>query len=216
MNDDLDRVVQHTRQYWFSDGVVELSVGGTFILLGVYFYLHTILRSGSPVLLIIQAGFVILLFGAIYASRFLINKLKTRITYPRTGYVSFKPASKFQRLLSAGVAIIIASINILVFATTPLSMNWIPAVTGSIVGIVWLISAVRVRLVRFYLQSLASVLLGAALSLLGWETYLSLAVYYGSMGVILILSGGFTLYIYLRKSNPKQNLPPADQAQQIN
>jgi hypothetical protein len=209
MNDELDRVVQRTRQYWFADGLVELSVGGTFIFLGLYFYLQSILPSGSLILFTLQAGFVLLLFGIIFLSRYLVNKFKARLTFPRSGYVSYKRATRNQRILSASVALIIASLNVVLFVTTPLSLSWIPAVTGSIVAVVWLISGVRTGLLRFYLQALISVLLGAALSLLAWETYLSLAVYYSAMGLILIASGGLTLSKYLRQSPPIENETPA-------
>ena len=77
MNDELEHVVQRTRQYWFSDGLVELSVGGTFIILGLYFYIQSILPSESLVLLAIQAGFVFLLFGVIFLSRYVVNKFKS-------------------------------------------------------------------------------------------------------------------------------------------
>lgn len=209
MNNDLDQVTRRTRQYWFVDGLAELSVGGTFIVLGLYFYLQAILPSGSLVLLTIQLGFVVLLFGVIFLSRYLVKKFKSRLTFPRTGYVSYKRASKKQRIVSASIAIIIASLNIAVFLSTPLSLNWIPAITGLIVGIVWLISAIRVGLIRFYLQSILSLLLGVGLSLARLGTYQSLAIYYAVMGTVLLISGGVTLAKYLRQYPTSENDSPA-------
>ncbi|UCE00640.1 MAG: hypothetical protein JSV42_07975, partial [Chloroflexota bacterium] len=71
------------------------------------------------------------------------------------------------------------------------------ATTGLIVGFVWLISAARVGLLRFYLQSIVSFLLGIGLSLSGMDTYPSLAVYYAGMGLILLISGCVILVRYL-------------------
>ena len=88
MNDNIDHVVQRTRQYWFSDGIVELSVGSLFLLLGVYFYLQSTLPTGSLLLVGFQVGFVFLLVGAMFLSRYLVDKLKSRFIFPRTGYVS--------------------------------------------------------------------------------------------------------------------------------
>ena len=209
MNDELEHVVQRTRQYWFADGLVELSVGGTFIILALYFYIQSILPSGSLVLLAIQAAFVFLLFGVIFLSRYVVNKSKSHLTIPRTGYVSYNRASKKQRIVSAGFAIFIAALNIALFLATPLSLNWIPAITGLVVGIIWLISAFRVGLLRFYLQSILSLLLGVGLSLARLETYQSLAIYYAVMGLVLILSGGLTLINYLRQNPPLENDSPA-------
>ena len=205
MNDELELVVQRTRQYWFADGLVELSVGGTFIILGLYFYIQSILPSESLVLLAVQAGFVFLLFGVIFLSRYVVNRFKSHLTFPRTGYVSYNRASKKHRIVSAGIAIFIAALNIALFLTTPLSLNWIPAITGLVVGFIWLISAFRVGLLRFYLQSILSLLLGVGLSLARLETYQSLALYYTVMGLVLILSGGLTLIKYLHQNPPLNN-----------
>ncbi|MBE9473833.1 MAG: hypothetical protein IMY85_03015 [Chloroflexi bacterium] len=209
MNDDLNQVTRRVRQYWFADGLAELSVGGAFIVLGLYFYLQSTLPSGSLVLLTIQAGFVVLLFGVIFLSRYLVSKFKARLTFPRTGYVSYNRASKKQRIVSAGTAILIVALNLALFLNTPLSLNWIPAITGLIVGIVWLISAIRVGLIRFYLQSILSLLLGVGLSLARLETYQSLAVYYAAMGIVLLISGGVTLAKYLRQYPTSENDSPA-------
>lgn len=209
MNDELAQVVQRTRQYWFSDGLVELSVGGTFIILGLYFYIQSILPSGSLLLLAIQAGFVFLLFGLIFFVRYLVNKFKSQLTIPRTGYVSYNRATRKQRIVSASIAILIAALNIALFLATPLSLHWIPAVTGLIVGIIWLVSAFRVGLLRFYLQSIFSLLLGVGLSLVRLDTYQSLAIFYTLMGLVLILSGGLTLIKYLRQNPPLEIDSPA-------
>lgn len=200
MNDDMNQVVKRTRQYWFSDGIVELSIGGLFVILGVYFYLQSILVPGSLALLALQIGFLFVLIGLTFISRFLINKIKTRLTTPRTGYVSYKPASKKQRITSLVIVLLIALANVILFLSTPLSMNWIPTITGVLVGTLWLISAFRVSLLRFYLQAILAFLLGGTLSLANLELYQSLALFYGILGVILSLSGGITLARYLRQN----------------
>jgi hypothetical protein len=138
-----------------------------------------------------------------------VNKFKSGLTFPRTGYVSYKRASKKQRIISVSIAIIIASLIIALFLSTPLSLNWIPAITGLIVGIVWLISAVRVGLVRFYLQSILSLLLGVGLSLARLETYQGLAIYFAAMGIVLLISGGVTLAKYLRQYPTSEKDSPA-------
>ena len=199
MNDNIDYVVQRIRQYWFSDGIVELSVGGLFLILGVYFYLQSTLPTGSFLLVGLQVGLVFLLFGAIFLNRYLVDKLKSRLIFPRTGYVSYMRASKKQRLVSIGIVCIIAAINAALFLTTPLSIYWVPSITGLIVGSLWLISAFRVGLLRFYLQSILAFLLGVILSLSNLEIYLGLALFYAILGCVLVLSGGWTLAAYLRQ-----------------
>lgn len=202
MNDELDHVVKRTRQYWFKDGLVELSMGGIFLFLGLYFFVQSLLPSGSFLLFVLQAGFVLAIIGSIFLGRRLVSKYKSHLTFPRTGYVTYKQASVTQRLISASLALLMSALILGLFLTTTISMNWIPAITGLIVSIVWLISAARVGLVRFYLQSIFSIILGVGLSLVHMETYQSLALYYAVMGFLLILSGGLTLAKYLRQNPP--------------
>jgi hypothetical protein len=212
MDNHLDQVVQRTRQYWFVDGIVELSVGGLFLILGLYFYLQSILTAGSWLLVILQVGFVFLLVGSIYLNRLLVSKLKSRLTTPRTGYVSYKRASRRQRLVSMVIVGVIALINVLLFLSTPLSLNWVPAISGLIVGSLWLISAYRVGLFRFYLQTILAYLVGAILFWTSLDLYQSLALFYGILGVILVLSGGITLTRYLRQNPSLDESPPLKSA----
>jgi hypothetical protein len=205
MNDDLEHVVQRTRQYWFSDGLVELSIGGIFIFLGLYFFIQSILQPGSLASLIMQAGLILAIFGAIFLGRRLVNRFKSRLTYPRTGYVTYPKASRKLRLLIMSLVMVTMAIIVGLFLTSSVTINWVPAITGLIVSIIWLVSAVRVGLVRFYVQSLLSLLLGAGLSLLTLETYQSLAIYYSGVGLVLAISGGLTLFKYLHQSPPLEN-----------
>ncbi len=209
MNDELEHVVQRTRQYWFSDGLVELSIGGIFIFLGAYFFVQSHLQPRSLILFILQAGLILAIFGSMYIGRRLVSRYKSRMTHPRTGYVTYKQASKPQRMRSIGLVLFMVTLIVALFLTTTISMNWIPAITGLIVSILWLISAARVGLIRLYVQSLLSLLLGVGLSLASLETYQSLAVYYAVIGLVLILSGGLTLIRYLRQNPPLKNNSPA-------
>lgn len=198
MNTKSDKVIRRTRQYWFSDGIVELSVGSLFLFLAAYFYLQHVLPDGSWLLIALQIGFVFLLFGGIFLSRSLVDRLKSRLTFQRTGYVSYKRASRRQRLVSVGMVCLVAGVNIVIFLATPVSVDWVPAASGLIVGSLWLLSAFRVGLLRFYLQAILAYLLGVILSIVGIEIYYGLTVFYSILGVILVVSGGWVLAVYLR------------------
>jgi hypothetical protein len=112
-------------------------------------------------------------------------------------------------MLSIGLVLFIVTLIVGLFLTTTIAMNWILAITGVIVSIIWLISTARAGLIRLYVQSLLSLLLGVGLSLASLETYQSLAVYYAVMGLVLILSGELTLIRYLRQNPPLENNSPA-------
>ena len=90
------------------------------------------------------------------------------------------------------------------FALAPASLTWIPAIIGLIVGAAWLFVAYKVDITRFYLMALLSVFLGAGISLAGFGDILGLALFYAVMAFVLIISGGTTLYKYLRSTQPPE------------
>jgi hypothetical protein len=79
----------------------------------------------------------------------------------------------------------------------PAAVDWLPAVTGLIVTAVWLVTAARVGLLRFYFLAFASIILGVGLSIAGLGDTLGVSYYYAAMGPTLILTGGMTLRGYL-------------------
>lgn len=209
MNNNFEQVKKRTRQYWFSDGFVEIINGAIFLLLGAYFYLQFSLPDGSIWLFLLQAGFVILLIGSIFLGRRVVNTLKIRFTYPRTGYIGFQPASKQNRWIAAGVALFMAILLVVLFNATPVSLNWLPAITGFVVAAFWLVSAARVGLLRFYILAVGSMLIGTGLSFANFEVLIGTAAYYSAMGALLMGSGGLTLTRYMRQSSDlEDNLTP--------
>jgi len=87
MQSNLSDVEQRVRRYWYTDGIGELIGGGMFILLGTYFALQEFLRHNSLLGGILQASLILVMIGGTAIARRLINTLKTRLTYPRTGDV---------------------------------------------------------------------------------------------------------------------------------
>ncbi len=209
MTNEIDRVTQRTRQYWFSDGIVELSIGAVFLFLGIYFYLQSRLEPGSPLLIGLQVGFVFLLIGSIGLSRRLVTKFKARLTAPRTGYVSYKRATRKQRLVSVFIVCLIALVNAVLILFSSQTINWVPLISGVIVAGLWLITAVRVSMLRIYFQAILALLLGGILSLINLDLYQSLAWFYGILGLVLVISGVYNLVIYLRRHPPLQENPQA-------
>ena len=68
----------------------------------------------------------------------------------------------------------------------------------------------KIGLPRFYAMALLSALLGIGISIAGLGDMLGLAVYYLATSLIMLLCGGFALYIYLRDTKPPQNAPTLD------
>jgi hypothetical protein len=212
MQNNVSDVQRRVRRYWYTDGLGELIGGGMFILLGLYFALQEFLGHESLVSGILQASLVLVLIGGMFMSRRLINALKTRLTYPRTGYVEYEVdehAMKSRRIWVALLAFTISALT-MVFVRLFQFFDAIVAVTGVAVGLVLVVlRAKSAGLRRFYALGVVSLLLGLVLSGSGLPNAYSLGLFYGLMGVAFITSGGLTLRRYL-----KENPLPADAGRQ--
>ena len=204
MEKNLSDVEQRVQRYWYTDGIGELIGGGMFVLLGIYFALQEFLGQNSMVGGILQASLVLLMIGGTFVSRRLVNTLKTRLTYPRTGYVEYQVderGTRGRRILAVILAFVVSGLTI-AFARLFQFFDSIVAVTGVIVALILVVLRAKSSgLARFYILGAASLVLGFALSLSGLPNGYSLGLFYGLMGVCSLISGGLTLRRYL-KENP--------------
>ena len=203
MQRDIFDVEQRVKRYWYTDGIGELIGGGMFILMGVYFALQEFLGQDSLVSGILQASLILLLIGGMFIGRRLINALKTRVTYPRTGYVEYQVdegAIKSRRVLVMLLAFAISALT-MIFVRLFQFFDSIVAVTGVAVGLILVaLRAKSARLTRFYVLGAVSVLLGVGLSVSGLPNAYSLGLFYGLMGLCFMISGGLTLRRYLEEN----------------
>lgn len=212
MQTNWSEVEQRVRRYWYTDGLGELIGGGMFLLLGLYFAIQARLGEGSLIRGILQASLALLMIGGMFLGRRLINSLKARLTYPRTGYVEYRVdprAVRWKRILGMSLGFAIAALGVS-FTRLFRSFDSTVALTGLIVAVILIIIQARSSgLVRFYLLAAVSLVLGLALSLSGWPQGYNLGLFYGMMGACYIVSGGLTLRRYLL-----QNPLPADAERQ--
>ena len=206
VKDQVNDITQRTRQYWFTDGLAELIAGISFLLLGLYFYLQVVLPRASLAANLLQAGFALFIIGCVLLGKRTVQALKERLTYPRTGFVAYTRANPRYRWLSAGLAVGIAAMIASLIVSTPAAVDWLPAVTGLVVAAVWLVTAARVGLLRFYLLAIISIVLGLGLSFSGLGDTFGVACYYASMGFALIFSGWTTLRSYLGQKSLNSSL----------
>jgi len=204
MQSNLSDVEQRVKRYWYTDGIGELIGGGMFILLGIYFAAQQYYGENSLFSGLLQGGLVILLIGGMAIGRWLIKALKSRLTYPRTGYVEYRvdrQNSNRRRVIVAVVAALVAAFS-LVFAERVVSfLNLTLALTGILVGAILIFLQGRGSgLERFYVLGGMSIVLGIALSLSGLPDGYGLGLFYGLMGFAYIISGGMVLRRYLQEN----------------
>ncbi len=203
MKTNLSDVEKRVNRYWYTDGLGELIGGFFFIVLGLYFALQDYLGPDSMLSGLLQASLALLLIGGAFLSRRLVNALKTRLTYPRTGYVEYRVNEK-ERRSKVWLAFLLAfSVSALAVSFVRIfkSFDSIVAVTGFIVGMILvLLRAKSSGLMRFYFLGALSVVLGLVISTSGLSNGYALGLYYASMGVCFLISGGITLTRYLHEN----------------
>jgi hypothetical protein len=201
---DIEKIEKRTVQSFYEDGGFEIALGLVFLLLGAYFYATTVVPEGSPrgailtglfVLVIVSAGFLV--------SRFL-RFLKRRITYPRTGYVTFKKKehSPKRRVATAVVGGIIGAGLGALYTHSPSIKLLLPAVNGLLFAVTHLFFANKVGLVRFFVLAAASAVIGVAITAAGIGDLEGLGLFYLLFGAALLISGLAALIVYLRR-NPR-------------
>ena len=196
-------VEQRVKRYWYEDGIVELAIGGMFILLGLYFGLQGIFGEGSRASVIMQVGLFVVVFGGIVGVQWVVNTLKAKLTYPRTGYVEYRKDGqdiKKQRNIFMGVALALLAASIVLFDFF-LYLDSMILGTGVIVGAIFIaLRGKSTGVTRFYVMGVFSILFGVGLSLDKLSQEYNLALFYGLFGVVVMISGGLVLRDYLSEN----------------
>lgn len=196
MNDPIDSLQQHTQQYWNSDGLAEIAIGAFFLLLSLNFFGILLLPNGPVRIFLGVAGTPLLIILAIWGGKSGIEVLKTRLTYPRTGYLAYRKPSKKRRWISLAIGVAITGLLLfLIYIFNPESGAWMPLADGIFLGLLLLL--INRGILRFYLLAAASFLSGFLLVYANAAGNLGHAAFYGLMGIALVLSGSLTLRSYL-------------------
>ena len=202
-NDEIKQVEQRVKRYWYTDGIAELASGGMFVLLGLYFGIQVHFGETSLVSVILQISLVLLMIAGAFGVRWLVNTLKARLTYPRTGYVEYRTNEKdarIRRYAIAGVAMIIAIASIVLIDYIR-GLDSMVLVTGLLVALIFAVLRGKSSgITRFYVLGGVALLLGVGLSFSGLSQSYNLALFYGLLGLGIILSGGLVLRRYLNEN----------------
>ena len=175
------------------DGLGELLIGIGMVLVAGIVLTPTFLKAlfYIPILLFSRIG----------------EAIRKRYTYPRIGYVKFQPENA--KKVVGGIFLIIfvlLAIMALVFTLFgdvrdfDLWLQWFPAFCGTILVGLFLDMAGKSGSGRYYVFALLSVISGFSYSLIHFEKATTgMAMYFLSMGAVLILTGGILFLLFLHK-----------------
>jgi hypothetical protein len=220
MSDDLKKSQLRTIQYQHVDGTFELTFGGTFLLMAVSLYLVSHLAHPDSSLLSF-APLVVFVGGAFLIDA-LVQRFRRQVTYQRSGFITYRKPQPLKRTKRLAIWIGVPLLTVLFLAVLFLNRSRFPAgsqdsalleipvFSGLLFSGLWAIMGWKLALPRFYLIAAATLLISAGLFVIGVGVYPGMAVLIGAMGVLLCVSGGVTLWKYLRSNRPLEDPSPAD------
>ena len=204
--DDFQKIERRTYRYWYEDGVSDIAAGSVFLLVGLVFLIQALAPAGRPAG-ISAFGLPVVIIGGVLLARWAVAAVKRRVTYPRTGFVAYRKASGSRRWLAGVIAAGMALLFTIFARREPVVLSWIPLLIGLIMGLGLISFAYRFKLGRYYVLAACSLLAGLAAALLTQDETAGSALYFGVLGLAMCLSGGLTLWDYLRRTQP-----PAEEA----
>lgn len=205
MNDTIDRYVKKAHRTYYDDGLAEMISGlfmagsGAALVLVLAFDLPPF--TDALLFLVILAAVIAL---GLLLRRFVLG-LKDRITYSRSGYVSYRhdePDYGRWILLLVGVVLIAALLFL------PEQFNTLQFAIGALLAAVLLYLGYRLTLARFYAVGSACFLVGLASTIWIDDEYVGAAVTLLGCGLLLLLSGTIALANFLRH-NPDPGREPS-------
>lgn len=202
-NNDMQQVEKRVKRYWYTDGIAELASGGMFILLGLYFGIQVIFGEKSLFSIFLQVILVLVLIAGFLIVHKLVNTLKTRLTYPRTGYVEYRVNDrevKRRRWIIVTAAAVLSGVSMLLEIYI-INLDSVILITGLLAGIIFITLRGRSSgLKRFYTLGGLAIVLGIVLSLSPLSQIKDLALFFGLLGIVIVISGVYVLRQYLNEN----------------
>jgi hypothetical protein len=204
MSDTYKEIEQKTRRYWYVDGLVEIFIGLLLAVTGALVLAMEQLPPGSWQRLTLVAGMMVIVLGGAWLGGRGVRAVKARLTYPRSGYVSYRKPSRQRRLrnLLIMIPITAAWLALILIAGKGL-IAWAPLISGLILSaILWVAG---MGLLRFYLLAGFSLAVGGILAYLQIGGNAGQVLFDVIMGLGLAVSGTITLIRYLSQTSTPGN-----------
>lgn len=212
----MDETIKRVKRYWYDDGVTEFGAGVIFLAIGLLFAFEARQPEGTALAAVSAFGLPILVIGGGLLVGRGVKAVKERLTYPRTGYVAYRKQGARRRGLAMGLAVGIA-VGVVVglaYAHDSLggsSYRWIPVFDGIVIGAFLLYMAHSFEISRFYVLTALSFAVGGWAGWYSADETVGSSLYFGLMGVALVLSGAWALRRYLvhtEPGRPRENSTP--------
>jgi hypothetical protein len=199
MNEKFLNVQKKAIQYWFIDGLAELAAGLVGFFLAVLFWVWQqvfIWKWSLPVLLVAA-------FAVSFGLRLIIQHIKARSTYPRTGYVSpFSGLeSKWSVLILVVFSFFLVGMNYFLSTKGSQGLMWSPGLAGFIFMFIFGWTGIMTKIKRFFILATICLLIGLILVLLEMDYFQGVSILTGIVGLVLLVQGYLVRKTYLNQSS---------------
>ena len=201
MNDPIKQAERQIQRYWYVDGLSEIAAGGVILVIALYYAILGWAAPADPSGWLMTVGQLVVLVGSAVLARAIVQALKERITYPRTGYVALRRGSTPKRILIAIVAAMLA----IVFALAITLANsglvghlLMPIFPGLFIAYLGYTNGQR----RFYPLAIYTLVISVASTYLGLGSLFDSALYFVFFGLGWVVSGAWGLRSYLASTHP--------------
>ncbi len=201
----IENIFRNTRKYWYVDGLSEIAGGLIIFAAGLtYWLVSTIENTNIKAILLMVAQPAVIIIGSLIVQR-ILPKIKERLTYPRTGYLTFRKPPRNRRFKRALVVGMVAGLvgALVTMLSNRLPDNYLPLLSSVFLLIFSIYIAYQTAVPRFYIIGFLMVLLGAVISFIPFGNALPYTLFFCGVGIVWIISGVITLIGYLKKTSPQ-------------
>jgi hypothetical protein len=196
---NLSEIERRPARYWNVDGLPELMMGLLWIVWGGSWLFGQSLQRGTLWNIYWMFTPALLALSGV-ASVWATKKLKARITFPRAGYVEWKEPTRGQRLATAAVAMIVASLlaALIIKARVHSVEQVAPLAFGVLLSLALVVASLTQRTPHMLALAGVALALGLAFAALnlGWESINWMLI---GLGIATALSGSIRLGIFLKR-----------------
>ena len=203
-NKEINETIKRTKRYWYVDGFSEIGIGLLLILIILFNHAAGQVYDSTLQVLLFAVGMPLLIFIGSQGINLTVKQLKEKITYPRTGYVSYPRRTGNQRLkrvlLSATISAVLGAVLTIFSGMVSDVLQYI--FTALVIALAYIYIGYAVGLVRFYCIAAGTLVLMGILLTQNLSTTAFFLTFFIGQGLIWIISGTLTLWNYLRTTQP--------------
>ncbi len=189
----LEAIRRQTARYSFQDGLAEQGLGVLFLVGALVVTMQTAMTTPYDTFMQVALSIFIMIVTVFGVQT--VNRLKQRVTYPRTGYVQPRAEGQFPVVALVLALAIIGMAVAYKRITFPDGINQAALFEAITISASLVYVGATVRLARFYLLALVPLVISLGMGAVSAD--IAMIVTIGGTGLILLATGFITLQRYL-------------------